>query len=68
MPKQAPKKGAICYCPMCCQFGKPAPRVPVEGKTKRLGVPIMLCSICGKVPRAKETKYLPGQGTLYTLD
>lgn len=63
MYREAPKKGPVCFCPVCHQFGRPVPGATVEGKTKS-GVLKRVCSQCGKLPNKKVTKYLPGQGVL----
>jgi hypothetical protein len=58
-----PSTGKVCYCPMCHQFGRPAPGVAVEGKARN-GDPIMLCTSCGAVPAKRTHKDLPGQKLL----
>lgn len=66
MYREAPKKGKVVYCPVCCQLGKPAHGVKREGKTST-GLSIAVCSACGPTLRVKKTKYLPGQGVLFPV-
>lgn len=62
-----PKKGRVAYCPNCHQFGKLAPRAAIEGMTRESKTPIALCVSCVPSRAVRKTKYLPGQGMLYTV-
>lgn len=64
MYRKVLRKGDVCYCPVCCQFGKPAIGAREEGVTKSTKTPIQVCSKCAPVEKQKKNKYLPSQGLL----
>jgi hypothetical protein len=61
MYRERPRHGSVSYCPNCCQFGKRASHVAVEGKTAK-GVIIALCTSCAPMPARRKTKYHRCQG------